>query len=342
MRNSIIFILLSLFLIISTDRNERGKKFLNKKHHLFRKLEESEGILMGFNNFEKKSNLIKFNTKIKYPSEDKISQNVVIPINITYTNVEEPDLRYPNCTNNTDCINFYCTYYCSVVITNNNISKVKFNDKDEKYKYKLSSLANITKDISSKKDSDTKNRKILDRNDISILDNASFSSKSGRHFVVKGDLDSDYVSDNIKLIVSKSTYGRELPCKGYKDSYYAYNYYLDCDTSISSINADLQNAFAYLEDDDKGFIINFEKSANSTTTNSTIETNDYIPKKKSKGISTGGIVAIVIPCILLLLLAVGLVFSLRSRAPNPPLKELANTSNTVGPAGASSEAVVHQ
>ena len=179
----------------------------------------------------------------------------------------------------------------------------------------------------------------MDRNKISILDDASFSSKSGRHFVVKGDLDSEYASDNIKLIVSKSTYGRELSCKGYKDSYYAYS--LDCDTSISSINADLQNAFAYLEDnDDKGFIINFEKSGNST--NSTIETNDYIPKKKSKGISTGGIVAIVIPCILLLLLAVGLVFSLRSRAPNPPLKELANTSNTVGPAGASSEAVVHQ
>ena len=339
MMNSIIFILLSLFLIISTDRNERGKKFLNKNHHLFRKLEASDGILMGFNNFEKKSNLIKFNTKIKYPSEDKISPNVVIPINISYTNVEEPDLLYPNCTNNTECNNFYCTYYCSVVITNNNISKVKFNDKDEKYKYKLSSLANITKDISSKKDSDTKNRKFLDRNKISILDDASFSSKSGRHFVVKGDLDSEYASDNIKLIVSKSTYGRELSCKGYKDSYYAYS--LDCDTSISSINADLQNAFAYLEDnDDKGFIINFEKSGNST--NSTIETNDYIPKKKSKGISTGGIVAIVIPCILLLLLAVGLVFSLRSRAPNPPLKELANTSNTVGPAGASSEAVVHQ
>ena len=237
MRNSIIFILLSLFLIISTDRNERGKKFLNKNHHLFRKLEASDGILMGFNNFEKKSNLIKFNTKIKYPSEDKISPNVVIPINISYTNVEEPDLLYPNCTNNTECNNFYCTYYCSVVITNNNISKVKFNDKDEKYKYKLSSLANITKDISSKKDSDTKNRKFLDRNKISILDDASFSSKSGRHFVVKGDLDSEYASDNIKLIVSKSTYGRELSCKGYKDSYYAYS--LDCDTSISSINADL-------------------------------------------------------------------------------------------------------
>ena len=81
-------------------------------------------------------------------------------------------------------------------------------------------------------------------------------------------MDYDYVSDNLKLIVSKSTYGRELPCKGYKDSYYAYNYYLDCDTS-TSINADLQNVFAYLEDNNKGFIIIFEKFTNSTSTNST-------------------------------------------------------------------------
>ena len=224
---------------------------------------------MGFKYFEKKSNLIKFNTKIKYSSEDEISQNIVIPINISYTNEKELEVRYPNWTKNTDCIDLYCTYLCSEVITNNNISKIKFNDKDEKYKYKLSSLADVTKDISSEKDSEVENRKILDRNDISILDHASFSIKSGRHFVVKGDMDSEYVSDNIKLIVSKSTYGRELPCKGYKFSYYVYNYYLDCDTSTSSINADLQNAFAYLEDNNKGFIINFEKFTNSTATNST-------------------------------------------------------------------------
>ena len=89
----------------------------------------------------------------------------------------------------------------------------------------------------------------MDRNEIAFLDNASFSSKSGRHFVVKGDLGPEYESDNIKLIVSKSTYGREFPCKGYKDSYYG-SYYLDCDTSTSSINADLQNAFSYLEDNE--------------------------------------------------------------------------------------------
>ena len=67
-----------------------------------------------------------------------------------------------------------------------------------------------------------------------------------------------------------------------------------------------------------------------------------INKKKSSGLSTGGIIAIVIPCIILLLLIVGLAYFLNRRAPTPPLKELVNTSNTVGPAGASSEAVVNQ
>ena len=300
---------------------------------------------MGFNNFEKRSNLIKFKTKIKYPSAEKIPQEVIIPINITYTKVNKPDLHHINCSKNIDCIDLYCTYTCSEIIVNNNISKVIFNDKDEKYKYTLSSLAYITKDISSKKDSDIQNRKILDKNKITFLEHANISSKSGRHFVVKGEMASGYESDNIKLIVSKNTYSRELPCKGYKEEFYSNNYFLECDTSTSSINADLQNTFAYLGDidnDQGGFIINFDKFGNSTMTNSTIETNDYIPKKKSKGISTGGIVAIVIPCIFLLLLAIGLVFSLRRRAPNPPLKELVNTSNTLGPAGASSEAVVHQ
>ena len=237
---------------------------------------------MGFDNFIHKSNYIQFKSKIKYPSDDKISQYVIIPINISYVNVTETDLRYLNYTKNNNCIDSYCTYLCSVLIDNTNITKVKFNDKAENYKYTLSSLANITKDISSKKDSDIKNRKNLKRNDISFLEHAIISSKSGRHFEIKGDFGSNYESDNIKLIVSKNSYSRELPCKGYKDSFYTNNYNLDCDISTSSINADLQNTFAYLEDkddDNRGFIINFDKFDNSTVTNSTIETNDYIPKK---------------------------------------------------------------
>ena len=113
--------------------------------------------------------------------------------------------------------------------------------------------------------------------------------------------------------------------------------------SNTSINVDLQNTFDYLENDkDNGFIINFEQTGNS----SIIQSNDYIPKIKSSGISTGSIIAIILPCIFLLLLAVGLVFSLRNRvansSTNPPLQEIANNINTVEAIRVSSEVVVNQ
>ena len=118
----------------------------------------------------------------------------------------------------------------------------------------------------------------MDIKNISILDNANIFRKSGRHFVIKGELDSDYVSDNIKLIISKNNARRDLSCKGYVDSINLIAYYfLDCDTSDSSLNIDLQNSFAYLEGDkQKGIIINFDQSDNST-----LRTSDYYTSKKN-------------------------------------------------------------
>ena len=326
--------LLSLFLIASSDRNKKSKQFLNilhRNHHLLRNLQINNGILMGFNKYSQTGNSIRFQTKMKYPPKDNVSANIIIPVKVFYTNSKNESYD-PNCSNTMDCIENYCTYICIVEAANNNISKVKYNDKGQ---YSLSSLAHLTKDISSQKEKvNNKFSELLDRTNISSLENANISLKSGRHFVISGELDSSFESDNITLILSNN---RELSCKGNLDRYYPHKYFLDCDTSISSINADLKNSFAYLENDkNKGFIINFDQSGNST-----IETNDY-PKKKSSGISTGGIIAIVIPCIILLLLAVGLVFSLRNRAPNPPLKEIVNNSNTIGAAGASSEVVANQ
>ena len=340
MKSFTFIMLLSLFLIISNDKNKRTKKFLNivhKNHHLFRKLEVSEGILMGFDKYSSQSNYFKFKTKVKYPNDNIIKTNITIPINILYNNGKDTESKELFCLNNTNCIDSYCTYECSLQIETQNISKVKFNDKDSTFT--LSSLGNITKDISSQKENDNKNSELLDRANISFLDNSNISLKSGRHFIICGDLKSDFVSNNIKLIISKNTYRRDLSCKGYRDIIYPYKYYLDCDTSISSINADLDNTFAYLEDDkDKGFIINFDETNNSTV----IQTNDYINKKnKSSGLSTGGIIAIMIPCIILLLLIGGIVYFLRNRAPNEPLKKQVN-NNVIAEAAASSEAVVNQ
>ena len=59
--------------------------------------------------------------------------------------------------------------------------------------------------------------------------------------------------------------------------------------------------------------------------------------------STGGIIAVTIPCIILLVGVVGLSFALKNKNQNPPLKDIVNNNNnTVGIAGAGSSQVVVQ
>lgn len=282
----------------------------------------------------KTQNTIVFYTKIKYPNADNILSNITIPLTISFTDGTSDVSEYVYCYDLGEHIESYCTYRCQLNVKNNNVSKVKLNDIENKYS--LSSLANVTKDISSQKSNNFLNIK-----DISLLNHSSIFLKSGRHFIIKGELlESEYESKSIKLITSKNTFRKDLSCKGYIDRVKLVSYYfLDCDTSESSINMDLQNTFAYFEDNkDKGILIHFDDSNNSTA----IQTNDYIPKKKSSGLSTGGIIAILISCIILLFLVGGLIYFLKGRAPTPPLKEIVKNNNTIGASGASSEVVVNQ
>ena len=85
-------------------------------------------------------------------------------------------------------------------------------------------------------------------------------------------------------------------------------------------------------------VLDFAK--NSKNANGTILPQKVEYKKKSGGLPTGGICAIVIPSVLVLLGVGALAFFLSRRAvPSPPIKNIGN--NTMGVV-ASSEAVVHQ
>ena len=99
---------------------------------------------MGFNKYSQAGNSIRFQTKMKYPLNVNDSESIIIPLNISYTNNQSITLHYPNCSK-LDCIENYCTYICSELAENNNISKVKFNDKDQVNKYSLSSLVHLIK-----------------------------------------------------------------------------------------------------------------------------------------------------------------------------------------------------
>ena len=132
---------------------------------------------------------------------------------------------------------------------------------------------------------------------------------------------------------------KELSCKGYnstnkKDEEF---FYLECNNN--GIKTNINNVYGYYVNQYSDFIINFA-NPNSTDTNY----EEYIPNRKKKsGMSTGGIIAIIIPLVIVLLGVVALMMAIKRRTPTPHLKEIAGNNNIVGVAGmASSEAVVNQ
>ena len=183
----------------------------------------------------------------------------------------------------------------------------------------------------------------------SILRNATFVSKSTTSFKIRQGISrdetywhwnyisfSEYSSNNIQLLTNYNGNPRRIPCAGdYKknktdDKEY---YYLESKGSNYLTNTDLNYAIANITTKDQIFIIDFKEGENSTILP---EKEQY--KKNSGGLSTGGICAIVIPALVVLLGVGALVFFLSRRAvPSPPqMKNIAN--NTMGVV-ASSEAI---
>ena len=149
---------------------------------------------------------------------------------------------------------------------------------------------------------------------------------------------SPYSSNNIQLLTNYYGNPKRIPCVGafiknkIDDKTY---YHLESKDLNYLTYTDLNYAIANITTQDRIFIIDFQEGENST-----ILPEKEAFKKKSGGLSTGGIIAIVIPAVLILLGVGALAFFLSRRAvPSPPIKNMGN--NTMGVV-ASSEAVVHQ
>jgi hypothetical protein len=177
-----------------------------------------------------------------------------------------------------------------------------------------------------------------------ILENANFTTQSPNYFKIKADKLKGYDSENIYLITTVNGSPKKILCSGKRakdnsdDEYY---YFLQSKGSNNLAGANLSYAllnYTTSGKEDTMAIISFAE--NSKNANGTILPPKVEYKKKSGGLSTGGICAIVIPSVLVLLGVGALVFFLSRRAvPSPPIKTIGN--NTMGVV-ASSEAVVHQ
>ena len=130
----------------------------------------------------------------------------------------------------------------------------------------------------------------------------------------------------------------EVQCKGYCDKSKEndlYYYYLETTSINPEINSSLQYAIANFTTKNKTIMLDFDNYNNSW-----IYKSQNLFKKTTGGLSTGGIIAIVIPCFLILLGVSILTYLVTKKSrpiPSPHMKNMEN-NNTIGVA--SSEAVV--
>ena len=122
------------------------------------------------------------------------------------------------------------------------------------------------------------------------------------------------------LIASKYNYQKEFLCNkiDYLDGYALY-----CENPSKVINLDLNNTLAKTNESEK-LIIQFPPDVQSKIGESL---GGYYNSRKKKGLSTGGIIAIIIPCLIVLLGALAVAFMLnRNQSPEPKLIN----NNTIG------------
>jgi len=364
-KNYFIFLFCLIFAISYSQHSDQDSNLKN-----LRKLESSEEtILIGFDNYSydlvdsgKNLNLT-FNTYIllknwnlsKIMDNDQIQLNnitIVSNISYLYDNIskynEEFECSYDEMVyykGNLVDKHQYCLvrYKCQFISNGTNIPKKinlvtdflsnnSVNLNGTSISYESTSSQAVKRDI-------TKLNYIF--GDFGILENSTFVSKSLNSFKIKdGNIRrknyNDFASNNIELITMINGYPKKIPCKGYIEQYNEddLNYvFLETNGKYNLPNTDLKYTIVNYTKKNKTLILDFKEGENTA----------FIEKKnipsRSNGLSTGGIIAIIIPTCLVLLGVTALAFFL-SRKPTPPspIKNIGN--NTIGVA--STEAIIHQ
>ena len=179
------------------------------------------------------------------------------------------------------------------------------------------STAELTKDLNKNTEIGSS---ILDK-EIIVMKECSFAD-SDKNVVIEGKFEKDIPENEPKnpyLLVTDGDKKQNVP----------YTYSKNDDKDIltldnkASINEDLNGKMGRINDN-KSLILEFADGHGNPNFNST----EIVRRKSSSsGLSTGGIVAIVIPCIAVLLAVAGLAFILGNRT-KPPMENIEN--KTIG------------
>ncbi len=252
-------------------------------------------ILLGFDNYSFTSNIINFFAYIKYFNSDPekdLSFNLHITRNKNLRYLDNEDIQVAHCELIITNPEGMCKYNCSAENITKGFSKVEIkldsNDFDTITNYARITSSNLQ---------EQKGKRLSDKG-LVVIDGCELRKENDNDYIIIGKNDSSFNNNSATLYV-KNYDGKKVDFPS-KINYKNNQVKIKLNPKIA-VQAHLNRTLGMI-DNDKNIFLLFDKEDYLYHTD---EDNFFYPNKKKKsGLSGGAIVAIILPCIAVLLIIV--------------------------------------
>ena len=252
-----------------------------------------------------------------HPKNSILSQIIGIPIEITYyTYLRRLENFIANCTLNETNRQTLTYYNCIAEIPTANINQIKLREFNPENNIKLVGITPLAEMFFDNfLEADKKYGNLFsNKKFIYILNNSTIEKIKSKKIEINGNIDGDKPKIFVKnkdliLIVNTESESEtenkttELNCT--VGDIKGDNYTLICNIT-ENIKYDLQNSLSII--DSEILLINFDNNENNVVLNETEKLNFRNYRKKSKGLSTGAIVSIILASIVVVASVIGFAY----------------------------------
>ena len=252
-----------------------------------------------------------------HPKNSILSQIIGIPIEITYyTYLRRLENFIANCTLNETNRQKFTYYNCIAEIPTANINQIKLREFNPENGIKLVGITPLAEMLFDNfLEADKKYGNLFsNKKFIYILNNSTIEKIKSKKIEINGNIDGDKPKIFVKnkdliLIVNTESESEtenkttELNCT--VGDIKGDNYTLICNIT-ENIKYDLQNSLSII--DSEILLINFDNNENNVVLNETEKLNFRNYRKKSKGLSTGAIVSIILASIVVVASVIGFAY----------------------------------
>ena len=252
-----------------------------------------------------------------HPKNSILSQIIGIPFEITYyTYLRRLENFIANCTLNEANRQTLTYYNCIAKIPTANINQIKLREFNPENNIKLVGITPLAEMLFDNfLEADKKYGNLFsNKKFIYILNNSTIEKIKSKKIEINGNIDGDKPKIFVKnkdliLIVNTESESEtenkttELNCT--VGDIKGDNYTLICNKT-ENIKYDLQNSLSII--DSEILLINFDNNENNVVLNETEKLNFRNYRKKSKGLSTGAIVSIILASIVVVASVIGFAY----------------------------------